>query len=130
MNVPKLHEVSDLTVQTSAVSVLDQVSPATMPESQSKDSVLGHPICVKGKKPKGVPISTIRCKALCTYLLQIGQLVMKQVVLHWIYITNNIESHQLVLSKEYYQAVLHLLHDDYGHQALDCTLALVRERFY
>ena len=23
-----------------------------------------------------------------------------------------------------------MLHDDYGHQGLDCTLALVRERFY
>ena len=40
------------------------------------------------------------------------------------------ESHQLVLPLEYHKTVLHMLHDDYGHQGLDWTLALVRERFY
>ena len=40
-NVPKFHVVPDLTVQTSAVSVFDQVPPATMAKAQSKDSVLG-----------------------------------------------------------------------------------------
>ena len=40
-NVPELHEVTGLTVQTSAVSVFDQVSPATGAEAQTKDSVLG-----------------------------------------------------------------------------------------
>ena len=55
---------------------------------------------------------------------------MKQGVLHWIYITNDVESHQLVLPREYHEAVLHMLHDVYGHQGLDWTLALVRERFY
>ena len=40
-NVPELHEVPNLTVQTSAASVFDQVSPATMAEAQTKDSVLG-----------------------------------------------------------------------------------------
>ena len=39
--MPKLHEVPDLTVQTSAVSVYDQVSPANMANEQAKDSVLG-----------------------------------------------------------------------------------------
>ena len=40
------------------------------------------------------------------------------------------ESHKLVLPLEYHETVLHILHDDYGHQELDQTLALVRERFY
>ena len=40
-NVPKLHEVLNLTVQTHAVSVFYQVSPATMAQTQTKDSVLG-----------------------------------------------------------------------------------------
>ena len=55
---------------------------------------------------------------------------MKQGILHQIYITNDAESHQLVLHREYHQAMLCMLHDDYGQQGLDCTLALVRERFY
>ena len=55
---------------------------------------------------------------------------MKQHILYWVYITDDVESHQLVLLKEYQQAMLHMLHDDYGYQGLDHTLALVRERFY
>ena len=47
MNVPELHEVPDLTVQTSVVSVFNQVSPDTMTKVQTKDSVqgTGHSIC-------------------------------------------------------------------------------------
>ena len=75
-------------------------------------------------------ISKIRCKAVCKYLLQFNQLVLKQGVLHCIYITNDVESHQLVLPLKHHKAVLRMLHDDYGHQELDQTLALVRERFY
>ena len=56
--------------------------------------------------------------------------MLKQGVLHWIYITNDVESHQLVLPLKYLEAVLGMLHDDYGHQGLDWTLALVRERLY
>ena len=58
VNVPKLQEVPNLTVQTSAVSVFDQVSLATMAEAQAKDSVLGLVIQYvhKGKKPNGLAI--------------------------------------------------------------------------
>ena len=40
-------------------------------------------------------------------------------MLHWVFIANDVESHQLVLPKEYQQAVLHMLHYDYGHQRLN-----------
>ena len=55
---------------------------------------------------------------------------MIQGVLYQIYITNDVDSHQLLLPKEYHQAMPHMLHDDYGHQGLSHILALVRERFY
>ena len=58
VNVPELHELPDLTVQTSVVSVLDQVSLATMDKVQAKDSVLGlviQYVCKRGK-PKGSAI--------------------------------------------------------------------------
>ena len=131
-NVPEFYAVPDLTAQTSAVSIFDQVPPATMAEAQCKDSVLGLviPFTHKGVKPKGSVIAKIKCKAACKYLLQFDRLVLKQGVLHQIYISNDVESHQLVLPLEYHKAVLHVLHDDYGHQGLDWTLALVRERFY
>ena len=121
-NGPKFHEVpNQLTVQTSAVSVFDQVPLASMANAQTKDSVLGLviPFVHKGVKPKGSMISKIRCKAVCKYQLQFSCLILKQGVLHRIYITNDVESHQLVLSRIYHEAVVCMLHDDYGHQALD-----------
>ena len=78
MNMPELHKVPDLPVQTNVVSVFDQVSPATMAKAQTKDSVLGLVIqyVCKGEKPKGFAISKIRCKAVHKYLLKFDQLVM------------------------------------------------------
>ena len=72
----------------------------------------------------------IRCKVVEKYLLQFNHLVMKQGLLHQIYITNDVESHQLVLPRKYHQAVFCMLQDDYGQDRLDWTLALVRGRFY
>ena len=40
-SIPTFHAIPDLTAQTSAVSIFDQVPPATMAEAQCKDSVLG-----------------------------------------------------------------------------------------
>ena len=77
--MPKVHAVPDLTVQTSAVSVFNQVPLATMAEAQSKDSVLGLviPFVYKGVKPKDLVISKIKCKAAQKYLLQFDHLVLK-----------------------------------------------------
>ena len=72
VNVPELHEVPDLTVQTSAVSVFDQVSLATMAKTQAKFCVLGlvNQYLCKGENIKSSAISKNRCKAVCKYLLQ------------------------------------------------------------
>ena len=131
-NISQFHAIPKLTAQTSAVSVFGQVPPATMARAQLKDSVLGlvTPYIHKGIKPKGSMIAKIRCKAAQKYLLQFDRLVLKQGVLHCIYISNDEETHQLVPPLEYHKTVLCMLHDDYGHQGLDWTLALVRERFY
>ena len=52
--MPKCHAIPDLTAQTSAVSVFNQVPPATMAKAQLKDSVLGLviPFIHKRVKPK------------------------------------------------------------------------------
>ena len=129
-SVSEFHAIPDLTAQTSAVSVFDQLPLATMAKAQCKDSVLGLaiPYICKGVKPKGKVIAKIRCKAARKYLLQFDRLVLKQGVLHHIYICNDVETHQLVLHLEYHDTVLCMLHDDYGHQGLDWTFTLVRER--
>ena len=51
-------------------------------------------------------------------------------VLYWVYISNDVELHQSVLPSEYHQVMLWMLYDNYLHQALNCTLGLVQERFY
>ena len=40
-SIPEFHAIPDLTAETSAVSVFNQVPPATMAKAQCKDSVLG-----------------------------------------------------------------------------------------
>ena len=131
-SIPEFHVVPNLTAQTSAVSVFDQVPPATMAKAQCKDSVLGLaiPYICKGVKPKGSVIAKIRCKAAQKYLLQFDILVLKQGVLHCIYISNDVETHQLVLPLEYHETLLRILQDDYSHQGLGQTLVLVKEQFY
>ena len=54
MDVPKFHAVPHPTVQTSAVSVFEQVSLATMAEAQTKGSVLGLviPYICKGENQR------------------------------------------------------------------------------
>ena len=77
--MPELCAIPDLTVQTSAVSVFDQVQLATMPETQLNDSVLGLviPFICKGVKPKVSVIAKISCKATRKYLLQFDRLILK-----------------------------------------------------
>ena len=60
---------------------------------------------IMGFKPKGSVIAKIRCKAAQKYLLQFDRLVLKQGVLHCIYISNNVETHQLVLPLKYHETV-------------------------
>ena len=123
-NNPKLCAIPELTAQTSAVSVFDWVPQATMAKAQLKGSVLGLviPFVSKGVIPKVSVIAKIRCKAARKYLLQFDRLILKQGVLHHIYISNDVETHQLVLPLVYHETVLPMLHDDYGHQGLDWLL--------
>ena len=74
VNGPKLHEVPDLTVQTSVVSVFNQVSPATMAEAQAKDSVLGLVIQYvhKGEIQRALPFQKLdvrQYKSTCCSLI-------------------------------------------------------------
>ena len=78
-NNPELCAIPKLTAQTSAVSVFDQVPPATMAKAQLKDSVLGLviPFVHKGVKPKVSVIAKIQCKAARKYLLQFDRLIFE-----------------------------------------------------
>ena len=103
-----------------------------MKEEQQKDPILKliYKQVPAGGRPKTSAITKVKSKAVRKYLLQFDQLTLKKGVLHWFYINNDVEYHQLILPIKYQALVLTLLHDGQGHQALECTLALCQERFY
>ena len=103
-----------------------------MKEEQQKDPIFGliYKQVTAGKKPKTSAISKMKSKAVRKYLFQFNWLNLKKGVLHWLYINNDVEYHQLILPIKYQGQVLTLLHDGQGHQGLEWTLTLCWERFY
>ena len=67
----------------------------------------------KNLKHHPLPILSPRLKK---YLLQFKRLTFKKAVLHQLYINNDIDYHQLVLSVKYQAQVFQLIHDAQGHQ--------------
>ena len=61
---------------------------------------------------------------------QFERLTLKKEVLHRFYISEDIEYHQLVLPQRFHSKVLWSVHDDMGHQGLEKTMELLRERVY
>ena len=82
------------------------------------------------QKPSKKAMYQIRSKLACKLALQWDRLILKQGVLHRLYIFNEMEYHQLVLPKQYHCKVLMALHDHMGHQGIDWTLDLLQERVY
>ena len=72
----------------------------------------------------------IRSKLSRKLTLQWDRLILKQGVLHLLYIFNEIEYHQLVLPQRYHHKVLTALHNNMGHQCIYCEMDLLRERVY
>ena len=64
------------------------------------------------------------------YLLQFDRLTMKKGVLHPLYIHNDVEFNQMVLTLKYQAQVLQLLCDGQGHQGIERTIALCWEWVY
>ena len=125
-------EINEIVSGIDAVSIFGKVSPEEMKEEQQKDPILElvYKQVTVGKKPKTFAIAKIKSKALRKYLLQFDWLTLRKGVLHWLYINNDVEYHQLILLIKYQAQVLNLLHDGQGHQGLERTLSLCWERFY
>ena len=115
-----------------AVSTFEHVTPNQMSEEQHKDPTLElvYQLVTAGEKPKTLAIAKIKSKAVRKYPLQFDRLTLKKGVLHQLYIHNDVEFHQIVLPIKYQAEVLQLLHDGQGHQGIERTIALCRERFY
>ena len=125
-------ELKEVVSKINAVSIFGNVCPEEMKEEQQKDPILRlvYKYVTASEKPKTSAITKMKSKAVRKYLLQFEQLTLKKGVLHWLYINNDVEYHQMVHPLKYQAQVLRLLHNGQGHQGLERTLALCRERFY
>ena len=63
-------------------------------------------------------------------MYQFHWLILKDGVLHCLYIHNDVEYQQLVLPQRYHEKVLQSLHNDLGNQGVDRMFGLLRERVY
>ena len=114
------------------VDVFHQVPSTTMAEHQAKDNQLAPVLewVHEGKQPTKAAIYQVHSKNTRQLMYQFHWLILKDAVLHHLYIHNDVEYHQLVLPQRYHKKVLQSLHNDLGHQGIDRTLALLRERVY
>ena len=128
----ELGESEPIEVTTNYVSIFNTVLPETMAQHQSTDNQIAPVLkwVESGNPPTKSDLYQIRSKLTCKMLHQFDQLVIKEGVLHRLYIDQDMEFHQLVLPQRYHSRILKAVHDDMGHQALDQILSLLRERVY
>ena len=103
------------------VSLFNSVPPKEMAEYQRQDNQI-LPIIEnmeKDQKPPKKFTFQIRSKLAHKLTLQWDRLILKQGVLHRLYIFKEIEYHQLVLPQRYHCKVLTALHDNMSHQGIN-----------
>ena len=119
-------------VATGMVSLFDSITPKAMAEFQRQDNQIA-PILTYVKQDQKLSKKVtyqIRSKLARKLALQWDRLILKQGVLHRLYIFNEMEYQQLVLPQRYHCKVLMALHDHMGHQGIDQMLDLLREQVY
>ena len=114
-------------VATGVVSLFDRIPSKEMAKYQRQDNQISPAIkyIEEDTKPPKKFTYQIRSKLACKLALQWDRLILKQGILHRLYIFNEIEYHQLVLPQRYHRKVLTALHDHMGHQSIDRTLDLL-----
>ena len=127
-----IHGSCKIEVVAGMVDVFYQVPSTTMAEHQAKDNQLAPVLewVHEGKSPTKAVIYQVRSKNTLQLMYQFHRLILKNGVLHRLYIHNDVEYHQLVLPQRYHKKVLQSLHNDLGHQGVNRTLDLLRERVY
>ena len=114
------------------VDVLSRVTPSMMKEAQEEGVDISKTIhyVKSGRKLKLAQIRKIKSWPVQRYLWQFDRLVFCQEVLHRVYEQDGAKYHQLILPIEFRDQAMELLHNQQGHQAVECTLELVHEWFY
>ena len=123
---------SNIEIATGMIGLCNNITPNEMAEYQCQDNQIS-PISKyvkKGQKPPKKFTYQIRSKLSRKLALQWDRLILKQLVLHRLYIFNEIKYHQLVLPQHFHHKIFTTLHDHMGHQSIDRTTDLLRERVY
>ena len=97
-------------VATGMVSLFNSITPKQMAEFQRQDNQI-TPILTyvkQDQKPSKKVTYQIRSKLSLKLALQWDRLILKQGILHRLYIFNEMEYHQLVLPQRYHHKVLRL----------------------
>ena len=117
----ELGESEPIEVTTNYVSVFNTVLPETMAQYQRADNQIGPVLkwVESGTPPSKSDLYQIWSKLTWKMLFQFDRFILKEGVLHRLYIDQDIEFHQLVLPQRYHSKVLKAVHDDISHQALD-----------
>ena len=125
-------EGGSLEVESNVVDLFSHITPDQMAEYQKSDNQIGPVLqwVQEGKVPSKSVLYQVKSKSTWKLFYQFDRLVLKKGVLHRLYIDEDMEHHQLVLPQRLQGRVLKAIHDDMGHQGLERTLELLRERVY
>ena len=127
-----LGETEPIEVRSSLVNIFSHVTPKEMAEFQQADNQISavYPWVQEGKTPPKSVLYKTRSKTLRKLFHQFERLTLKKEVLHRLYVSEDMEYHQLVLPQRFHSKILRSVHDDMGHQGLEKTMKLLRERVY
>ena len=121
-----------INVQLCEVKLFNTIVPKQMAKCRKRDTQLGYVYeCVaNNSKPKLTVIHRIRSKPVRRLLLQYNWLSLIWGVLHRHTFQGNNEIQQIILPQCFHDRVLKSLHDNNGHQGLQCVTDLLCGRVY
>ena len=119
-------------VQLNEVKLFHSITPSQMVEYQKRCTQLSvvYEHVANNHKPKLSEICRIRSKPIRHLLLQFDHLTLIQGFLHCCTFMDDNETQQLVLPYCLHESVLQSLHDDNGHQGLQCLIELLCAKVY
>ena len=125
-------EINPINIQTHITEVFSQITLEQMAEYQRVDNQIGPiiPWVQEEKVPPKSVLYKVKSKTCRKLYFQIDRFVLKKGVLHRLYIHEDMEYHQLVLPQRLHNKVLGSVHDNMGHQGVERTIELLRQRVY
>ena len=119
-------------IKLNEVKLFHSITPSKMAEYQKRCPQLSvvYEYVANNRKPKLSEIHRIRSKPIRQLLLQFDHLSLIRGVLHHRTFTDDDETQQLVLPHCLCKSILQSLHDDNGHQGLQCVIELLCAKVY